>query len=149
MSESESNPAEESIKHSIRKNGFPEKIVRLPFKPVYDACKRHGTSLTEVLDKLQEQQIFGKIIGNHLEFRSREKIDFKPPSAETSATDDFSWIKGAGNLKGFQDAAKNAMGEMTPEKMDEARKMLENMSDDEKMNLVKMFTQRFDPGNKK
>ena len=29
MSEAESNPAEESIKHSIRKNGFPEKIVRL------------------------------------------------------------------------------------------------------------------------
>ena len=57
-----SNQAEESIKHSIRKNGFPEKIVRLPFKPVYDACKEHGTSLSDVLDHLQDQQIFGKII---------------------------------------------------------------------------------------
>ncbi|MFP6638248.1 MAG: hypothetical protein VB778_06440 [Nitrospinaceae bacterium] len=149
MSASESNPAEESIKHSIHKNGYPEKIVRLPFKPVYDACKKYRTSLTDVLDKLQGQQIFGKIIGNHIEFRSREKIDFKLPSAEGPATDEFSWVKGAGNLKGFQDAAKNAMEEMTPEKMDEARKMLENMSDEEKMNLVKMFTQRFDPGNKK
>ena len=104
MSESESNPAEESIKHSIRKNGFPEKIVRLPFKPVYDACKKHGTSLTDVLDKLQDEQIFGKIIGNHLEFRSREKIDFQAPSAEAPASDEFSWLKGAANLKGFQDA---------------------------------------------
>ena len=144
---SESNPAEESIKHSIRKNGFPEKIVRLPFKPVYDACKKHGTSLTDVLDKLQDEQIFGKIIGNHLEFRSREKIDFKP--TEASDSEEFSWFKGASNLKGFQDAAKDAMGEMTPEKMAEARKMVENMSDEEKMNLVKMFTQRFDSGNKK
>ncbi|MBT3367339.1 MAG: hypothetical protein HN472_02175 [Nitrospina sp.] len=144
---SESNPAEESIKHSIRKNGFPEKIVRLPFKPVYDACKKHGTSLTDVLDKLQDEQIFGKIIGNHLEFRSREKIDFKP--TEASDSEEFSWLKGASNLKGFQDAAKDAMGEMTPEKMAEARKMVENMSDEEKMNLVKMFTQRFDSGNKK
>ena len=149
MSESESNPAEESIKHSIRKNGFPEKIVRLPFKPVYDACKKHGTSLTDVLDKLQDEQIFGKIIGNHLEFRSREKIDFKAANAEAPASDEFSWLKGVANMKGFQDAAKDAMGEMTPEKMAEARKMVENMSDEEKMNMVKMFTQRFDSGKKK
>ncbi len=146
MSETESNPAEESIKHSIRKNGFPEKIVRLPFKPVYDACKRHGTSLSDVLDKLQDEQIFGKIVGNHVEFRSREKIDFKAP--EEKPKDEFSWIKGAANLKGFQDAAKDAMGKMTPEQMAEARKMIEGMSDQEKMDLLKMFTQRFDPGKK-
>lgn len=140
----ESNQAEESIKHSIRKNGFPGKIVRLPFKPVYDACKNHGTNLSDVLDNLQEQQIFGKIIGNHVEFRSREKIDFKPP--DPSSANDFSWIKGAAsNLKGFQEAAKDAMGEMTPEQMQEIRKSIESMSDEEKQNILKMFSQRFDP----
>ncbi|SUZ58998.1 uncharacterized protein METZ01_LOCUS11852 [marine metagenome] len=140
----ESNQAEESIKHSIRKNGFPGKIVRLPFKPVYDACKNHGTNLSDVLDNLQEQQIFGKIIGNHVEFRSREKIDFKPP--DPSSANDFSWIKGAAsNLKGFQEAAKDAMGEMTPEQMQEIRKSVESMSDEEKQNILKMFSQRFDP----
>jgi len=140
----ESNRAEESIKHSIRKNGFPGKIVRLPFKPVYDACKNHGTNLSDVLDNLQEQQIFGKIIGNHVEFRSREKIDFKPP--DSSLANDFSWIKGAAsNLKGFQEAAKDAMGKMTPEQMQEIRKSIESMSDEEKQNILKMFSQRFDP----
>jgi len=140
----ESNQAEESIKHSIRKNGFPEKIVRLPFKPVYDACKNHETNLSDVLDNLQEQQIFGKIIGNHVEFRSREKIDFKPP--DSSSANDFSWIKGAAsNLKGFQEAAKDAMGKMTPEQMQEIRKSIESMSDEEKQNILKMFSQRFDP----
>ena len=140
----ESNQAEESIKHSIRKNGFPGKIVRLPFKPVYDACKNHGTNLSDVLDNLQEQQIFGKIIGNHVEFRSREKIDFKPP--DPSSANDFSWIKGAAsNLKGFQEAAKDAMEEMTPEQMQEIRKSVESMSDEEKQNILKMFSQRFDP----
>ena len=44
----ESNQAEESIEHTIRKNGFPQKIVRLPFKAVYDACKNHGTNLSDV-----------------------------------------------------------------------------------------------------
>ena len=140
----ESNQAEESIKHSIRKNGFPGKIVRLPFKPVYDACKNHGTNLSDVLDNLQEQQIFGKIIGNHVEFRSREKIDFKPP--ESSSANEFSWIKGAAsNLKGFQEAAKDAMGEMTPEQIQEIRKSVESMSNEEKQNILKMFSQRFDP----
>jgi len=140
----ESNQAEESIKHSIHKNGFPGKIVRLPFKPVYDACKNHGTNLSDVLDNLQEQQIFGKIIGNHVEFRSREKIDFKPP--DPSSANDFSWIKGAAsNLKGFQEAAKDAMGKMTPEQMQEIRKSIESMSDEEKQNILKMFSQRFDP----
>ena len=132
----ESNQAEESIKHSIRKNGFPGKIVRLPFKPVYDACKNHGTNLSDVLDNLQEQQIFGKIIGNHVEFRSREKVDFKPP--DPSSANDFSWIKGAAsNLKGFQEAAKDAMGKMTPEQMQEIRKSIESMSDEEKQNILK------------
>ena len=140
----ESNQVEKSIEHSIRKNGFPEKIVRLPFKPVYDACKNHGTNLSDVLDNLQEQQIFGKIIGNHVEFRSREKIDFKPP--DSSSANDFSWIKGAtSNLKGFQEAAKDAMGKMTPEQMQEIRKSIESMSDEEKQNILKMFSQRFDP----
>ena len=142
----EPNQAEESIKHSIRKNGFPEKIVRLPFKPVYDACKNYGTNLSEVLDNLQDQQIFGKIIGNHVEFRSREKIDFKPPSPSGN---DFSWVKGAANnLKGFQDAAKEAMGKMNPEQMNEIRKTVESMSDEEKQNILKMFSQRFDPSKK-
>jgi len=140
----ESNQAEESIKHSIRKNGFPGKIIRLPFKPVYDACKNHGTNLSDVLDNLQEQQIFGKIIGNHVEFRSREKIDFKPP--DPSSANNFSWVKGAAsNLKGFQEAAKDAMGKMTPEQMQEIRKSIESMSDEEKQNILKMFSQRFDP----
>ena len=43
-----------------------------------------------------KQQIFGKIIGNHVEFRSREKIDFKSPSP--SSNDDFSWVKGASKV---------------------------------------------------
>ena len=143
----ETNQAEESIKHSIHKNGFPEKIVRLPFKPVYDACKNYGTNLSEVLDNLQDQQIFGKIIGDHVEFCSREKIDFKFPVSSTE--NDFSWVKGAAsNLKGFQDAAKEAMEKMTPEQMKEIQKTVESMSEKEKQDILKMFSQRFDPSKK-
>ena len=100
-----------------------------------------------MLDNLQDQQIFGKIIGNYVEFRSREKIDFKPP--DFSSGNDFSWVKGAANnLKGFQDAAKEAMGKMNPEQMNDIRKTVESMSDEEKQNILKMFSQRFDPSKK-
>ena len=55
-------------------------------------------------------------------------------------------IKGAAsNLKGFQEAAKDAMGEMTPEQIHEIRKSVESMSNEEKQNILKMFSQRFDP----
>ena len=49
-------------------------------------------------------------------------------------------------MEGFQNAAKDAMGKMTPEQMADARKMIEDMSDQEKMDILKMFTQRFDSG---
>ena len=88
----------------------------------------------------------GKIIGNNVEFRSREKIDFKPSGENVSSANDFSWVKGAAsNMEGFQEVAKEAMGKMTPEQMDEIRKTVESMSDEEKQNIMKMFSQRFDP----
>ena len=49
------------------------------------------------------------------------------------------------SIEGFQEAAKEAMGKMTSEQMDEIRKKVESMSDEEKQNIMKMFSQRFDP----
>ena len=49
---SASNAVADSIKHSISKSGYPEKVVRLPFKPVYDSCKKNDTALADVLEHL-------------------------------------------------------------------------------------------------
>ena len=81
-----------------------------------------------------------------LSFALGKKIDFKPSEQNASAANDFSWVKGAAsNMNGFQEAAKNAMGKMTPEQMEEIQKTVESMSDEEKQNIMKMFSQRFDP----
>ena len=37
---------------------------------------------------------------------------------------------------------------MNPEQMNEIRKTVESMSDEEKQNILKMFSQRFDPSKK-
>ncbi|MEE9258979.1 MAG: hypothetical protein V3U37_05515 [Nitrospinaceae bacterium] len=141
-------PVEDSIKHSIASKGFPGSVVRLPFKPVYGACKEHGTSLTEVLNHLKAEDIYGTLQENHIEFRSLEKHkENKQAGASDSA--ETSWINGLpnlGNLKNIQEAAKAYLGKMTPDQMAEIRRMAENLSDEEKKNILKMFTRKTDPG---
>ena len=144
----DSNTVEESIKYSIQKNGFPEKIVRLPFRPIYDACKKNGTSLTAVLNNLQKEKISGKIQENHIEFRCADKLE-KPvdgTAAGKSGSSNFSWLKEKLSIAGFEKTAKEYLSKLSPDQIAEARKMAENMSVEEKMNLMKTFMQRFGKG---
>ncbi len=143
----ESRDVEESIQHSIRKNGFPEKIVRLPFKPVYESCKRHGTSLNVVLQNLEEEQVYGKITGDYIEFRSPEK--FEPRGGEGASENPG---EGPADLSGdlppdLQAAARQYMADLDPEQVEELRKMVENLSEEEKKTLLQQFAQRFKPGS--
>ncbi len=150
---SASNPVEDSIKHSISKNGFPGKVVRLPFKPVYDSCKKHGTALTDVLDHLKEENILSAMEGDYIVFRSPEKAAEAVQASEAapkedSGADDSSWwskIPGIGDLPSM---AKEAMAKMTPEQLADVRKRVENMSDDEKNNIIKMMSDMMKPKGK-
>ncbi len=140
---SETNAVEVSIKHSISKNGFPEKIVRLPFKPVYQSCKSHDTSLTTVLKNLETEEIFGKIEGDFIEFRSPETLNRQK---EKPAEDpmDLSGLKG-GPESDLMKAAREHMENMTPEQKEEIQKKVDNMSPEEKANLIKLVSQQFNP----
>ena len=151
-----SGELEESIKLSIRKNGFPEKAVRLPFKPVFESSKKYGTSLTEVLKNLEAESIFSKIEGNHIEFRSAEKqaqqnSHNEKPSEETTSSpkeseNDFNFPGLGGlNMETLQEKAQQQMANMTPEQLSDILKMAENMSDEEKQNILKILTQNFNP----
>ncbi|MFQ5443428.1 MAG: hypothetical protein ACE5EK_02305 [Nitrospinales bacterium] len=138
---------EESIKHSIRKNGYPEKIVRLPFKAVYDSCKQHDASLSDVLEHLSEEQIFGKIKGNVIEFKAPGKPD--PVGKDSSPAGihptDFPFAGGTPDLDQLQQLGLEYLAKMTPEQIEELRDRVANLSDEEKANILKMFTQMKDP----
>jgi hypothetical protein len=150
MTMSASNPVADSIKHSISKNGFPGKVVRLPFKPVYDSCKKNGTALADVLDLLKGEGILGSMEGDYIVFRSPERaaeaVQAKEAAQkEGSATDDSSWwskLPGMGDLSGM---AKEAMDKMTPEQLEEVKNRVANMSDEEKQNMLKMMSQFKNP----
>ena len=138
---SASNPVAESIKFSIIKNGYPVKAVRLPFKPVYDNCKKNGTPLADVLELLKAEGVISAMEGDYIIFRSPENAaQVKTPPAEPEADDDSWWSKlpGLGNM---QEKAKEAMAKMTPEQLAEVKKQVENMSDDEKKNIMGMMSQ--------
>ena len=137
---------EDSIKHSIKKNGFPKRVVRLPFKAVYESCKRHNTTLKNVLDSLIKDKIVGTIQGDHIEFRSPDN-----PASKTdkrTQPDNTSWVNGLPDFGSLKETAQSYMSKMTPEQIAEIRKTIENMSDEEKQNIVKTLTQQFNPKNR-
>jgi hypothetical protein len=137
---------EDSIKHSIKKNGFPERVVRLPFKAVYESCKRHNTTLKNVLDSLIKDKIIGTIQGDHIEFCSPDN----PASKMDTRTqpDNTSWMNGLPDLGSLKETAQSYMSKMTPKQIAEIRKTIENMSDEERQSIVKTLTQQFNPKNR-
>jgi hypothetical protein len=137
----------ESIKHSINKSGFPKNAVRLPFKPVYEAGKRYKVSITEVLNELKQEQIFGQIIGDHIEFRSAEH----PLHSESEPiADPVTHFPDASNFDTPEDLEKAAtefMAQMDPKQMEEMRKKVDAMSAEEKKEMMDMISNNFKTGS--
>ena len=147
---SASNPVADNIRHSITKSGFPEKVVRLPFKPVYDSCKKNDTALADVLEHLKTENILGAMEGDYIVFRSPEKAADavqakKVTSQEDSGTEDSSWWSKLSGLGDLSSMAKEAMEKMTPEQLAEVKERVANMSDEEKKNIVNMMSQFKNP----
>ncbi len=143
---SASNPVADSVRHSINKNGFPGKVVRLPFKPVYDSCKKNGIALADVLECLKTEGILGATEGDYIVFRSPEKaeeavrVKEAARQAEAGGSDSSWWSKLSG-LGDLSSKAKEMMAKMTPDQLAEIKKRVENMSDEEKKNILKMMSQ--------
>ncbi|HJO00118.1 MAG TPA: hypothetical protein QGF86_04560 [Nitrospinaceae bacterium] len=144
---SKSSPVEDSIKHCIEKNGFPVKSVRLPFKAIHDSCKKHNTAVKEVLANLLPDKITGTIQGDFIEFRSSDKPASKPKA--TSQDSGSSGIPGMGNLPdmdSLKDMAQSYMSQMNPEQIEEMKSKVANMSEEERKDILKNFSQQFFKG---
>lgn len=115
---------EKSIKNSIIKNGFPEKKVNLPFKPVFEACKKNNEKLSDVLDQLKMEGIMSQI-GN-------EKILFYAPGAENKSDS-----KTKDTQQNMYQAAMDQLKNMDPEQVEEIKKKVMSMSPEEREALMK------------
>ena len=136
----ELSAVENSIKHCIEKNGFPEKSVRLPFKSIHESCKNQGISLKEVLTNLVKHKIFGTIQGDFIEFRASDNLKEKPnvsnqehnPSKVTTP-----------NMEDLKEMAQSYMSKMTPDRIKELEETVSNMSEEERGNILKNFSTQF------
>ena len=137
----------ESIKHSINKSGFPKNAVRLPFKPVFEASKRYKVSLKEVLNELKQEQIFGQIIGDHIEFRSDQHPAHTDPQPSDQPATHFPDAANFDSPEDLEKAAKDFMAQMNPDQMEEMRKKVDSMSEEEKKNMIDMISKNFKTGS--
>ena len=136
----ELSAVENSIKHCIKKNGFPEKSVRLPFKSIYESCKNHSTPLKEVLANLIQHKIFGTIQGDFIEFRASDNLKEKPNASNQENNSSKTTMPNMGDLK---EMAQSYMSKMTPDQIKELEKTVSNMSEEERENILKNFSQQF------
>ena len=136
----ELSAVENSIKHCIEKNGFPEKSVRLPFKSIHESCKNHSTPLKEVLANLIQHKIFGTIQGDFIEFRASDNLKEKPNASNQENNSPKTTMPNMGDLK---EMAQSYMSKMTPDQIKELEKTVSNMSEEERGNILKKFSQQF------
>ena len=136
----ELSAVENSIKHCIEKNGFPEKSVRLPFKSIHKSCKNHRVALKKVLANLIQHKIFGTIQGDFIEFRARETLKEK---SNTSNHENNPSKVSAPNMEDLKEMAQSYMSKMTPDQIKELEKTVSNMSEEERGNILKNFSTQF------
>jgi hypothetical protein len=131
---------ENSIKHCIEKNGFPEKSVRLPFKAIHDSCKNHSIALKEVLSNLTKQEIIGTIHGDFIEFRASNnpKKKITNPTEANNSSDQTPL-----NMEGLKEMAQSYMSNMTPDQIKELGKTVSNMNEEERKDILNKFSQQF------
>ena len=136
----ELSAVEKSIKHSIEKNGFPEKSVRLPFKSIHESCKKHNIALKNVLANLIQHNIVGTIQGDFIEFRTSDNLARNTKSS--NKTNDPSETTPP-NMEDLKNMAQSYMSKMTPEQIKELEKTVSNMSEEERKNIIKNFSNQF------
>ena len=136
----ELSAVENSIKHCIEKNGFPEKSVRLPFKPIHKSCKNHSIALKEVLANLIQHKIFGTIQGDFIEFRARDNLKEKPNASNQENNPSKATTP---NIEDLKEMAQSYMSKMTPDQIKELEKTVSNMSEEERGNILKKFSTQF------
>jgi hypothetical protein len=57
-------------------------------------------------------------------------------------------MNGLPDLGSLKETAQSYMSQMTPEQIAEIGKTIENMSDEEKQNIIEMLTQQSNPKNR-
>ena len=136
----ELSAVESSIKHCIEKSGFPEKTVRLPFKSIHESCKNNNVALKEVLTNLIQHKIIGTVQGDFIEFRSSNNLKEKLNTTNQKSNPSKTTIP---NMEDLNEKAQSCISKLTPDQIKELQNTVLNMSEEERDNILKSFSQQF------
>lgn len=164
----------QSVIDNIKKNGFPEKKVAFGLEKMYAAAEKKGINFNKVLSQLDEIQIAHEKTPEKIVFFPKEVSPAQPKDNSAEARNpagidpsmfsnldpsmfsnidpsmfagvDMSNLKGM-NISKMMGAVSQMMKNMSPEQMNAIKGMYENMTDEQKKELMEKAKQ-FSPFNK-
>ena len=135
------------IKSTLEKNGFPDKKVSLPLAKVKAAAEGKGLDLDMILSRLKMGSIFSELSEEKIVFsdsETEEEASSANPFANMGAMGGLGDMLGGLDLGALQNMSQedlmgqvtNMMQNMTPEQQQAMMDMYQNMSDEDKENIM-------------
>lgn len=153
----------QNVIDNIKKNGFPQKKVSFDIEKLYEAASKKDINLNKVLITLEEIQIAHEKTPEKIVFfpkdkdkdkdieidRDKEDVDtaqnpiptefdvtmFKNLDPSMFGNFDLSNLKGM-NMPSMMGAVAKMMKNMSPEQMDSIKNTVENLTDEQKQDLM-------------
>ncbi len=128
------NPQEKFIAdllQTLNKNGFPSKKVALPLEKMYEIAHQKGLNFNKILAELETQDIMAE--------KSTQRGIFSPKKEMASAAPlgfDPSVFAGLDPTQ-MMEKVQEVLKTMTPEQMDAVKKTFDNLSAEEKADILK------------
>ncbi len=109
------------ITRTLEKNGYPAKRVALPLDRMYEVAHEKGLNFNKALEALQDKGVEHE--------KTTEKVIFFSKTVAAPA--------GAYRMDGMFKQAQEMMAGMTPEQLKAIQDMVANMTDDQKLEMMK------------
>jgi hypothetical protein len=127
-----------SILTTLEKNGFPGKKVTLPFQAIFKSCKKHDTTLSNVLNHLKTSDILNETVGDRILFyhktlsplKKKETVD--PDLGAASGISEEAYAEAMEKLK-----------QMDPQEVERMKKQVMDMSPEEQAEMLKKAQEMF------
>jgi len=132
----------DKIRATLAQNGFPEKMVRLPFQPIFKACKSHGTTLSAVLNELKLIDILSEIDADRILFFHRSQSPRRTEKAEGA-----SQRPAEGISEELYAEAMEKLKSMDPAELERIKARVMAMSDKERADLLNQAKRIFQNRN--
>ena len=122
------------IEENLKSNGYPEKKVSLPLEKMYEVADSKGLSFNAILKEMKEVHGIDFILETERVVFSAVEKNETPQNSPFSFNPEELKDMDQDELK---EKAQNFMKSMSPEQMEEIQKTFNNMSQEEKDDIMK------------